>query len=79
MNVRVREKVPWERIAGFSELLAQAEQAVAPQGGRVYVRYSGTEPKARVLVEARDEEIVERWCTELAQTIQQQLGVPAAA
>ena len=36
---------------------------MTPSGGRVFVRYSGTEPKARVLVEAPDAELVDKWCT----------------
>jgi phosphoglucosamine mutase len=74
VNLRVREKTPFEQLEGFSELLAQAEAEVNPEGGRVFVRYSGTEPKARVLVEARSEEAVERWAGELAEVIRRQVG-----
>ncbi|MCZ7640098.1 MAG: hypothetical protein M5U12_31015 [Verrucomicrobia bacterium] len=41
----------------------------------MFVRYSGTEPKARILVEARDPEMVDKWCTQLAQVVQEHLGV----
>jgi phosphoglucosamine mutase len=59
-NVRVREKKPFEELDGLLQLVAQAEAAVRPEGGRVLLRYSGTEPKARLLIEGRDA-AVEVW------------------
>ncbi len=75
INVQVREKRPLEELDGFAELLAVAEADVKPCGGRVFVRYSGTEKKARVLVEASDPERVDRWCTQLAEIIRTRLGL----
>src|SRR5205807_1691026 len=46
-NLRVREKRPLEELDGLSQLVAQAEKELKPEGGRVLLRYSGTEPKAR--------------------------------
>jgi phosphoglucosamine mutase len=77
VNIRVREKLPWDQVPGFPDLLQTAEAEVAARGGRVFVRYSGTEPKARILVEARDQEIVDKWCGQLAQVVQEHLGVRA--
>lgn len=74
VNIRVQEKVPFERLDGFAALLTQAEAAVGAEGGRVFVRYSGTEPKARVLVEARTEELVDLWSERLAALIRAQIG-----
>ena len=74
VNIRVQEKVPFERLDGFAALLAEAEAAVSAEGGRVFVRYSGTEPKARVLVEARTEELVDLWSERLAALIRAQIG-----
>ncbi len=74
VNVRVREKRPLEELDGFPHLLATAEAEICPQGGRVFVRYSGTEPKARVLVEAREQETVDKWCAQLAEAIRLQVG-----
>ncbi|MCB1128565.1 MAG: phosphoglucosamine mutase, partial [Verrucomicrobiae bacterium] len=73
-NVQVRSRVAFEELDGVMELVAQAEQAVAAQGGRVFLRYSGTEPKARLLIEARDEELMEYWSTEICGSIQRQIG-----
>jgi phosphoglucosamine mutase len=76
INVRVHEKPPLEAVEGFAPLLAEAEAEVQPSGGRVFVRYSGTEPKARVLVEAPDAELVEKWCERLAEALRTRLGHP---
>ncbi|MFT5584380.1 MAG: phosphoglucosamine mutase [Cognaticolwellia sp.] len=63
VNVRVSSKPPLEEISG----LAQAEkEALADGGTRVLLRYSGTEPKLRVLVEARDQGTAERLAAGLA-------------
>src|SRR5215469_225129 len=52
-NVVVREKRPFAELDGLSKLVAEAEAELKAQGGRMLLRYSGTEPKARLLVEGR--------------------------
>jgi phosphoglucosamine mutase len=44
--------------------------------GRVLVRASGTEPLLRVMVEAAEQEQVDRWCAELAAEAEQRLNAP---
>ncbi|MFA5161791.1 MAG: phosphoglucosamine mutase [Elusimicrobiales bacterium] len=58
--VTVKEKIPLENVAGFDEMLRKQERTLS--GGRIVVRYSGTEPKLRVLVEGPDRAAVERAC-----------------
>src|SRR5205085_1752016 len=53
-NIVVREKKPFEELDGVSKLVADAQIELKGQGGRVFLRYSGTEPKARLLLEGRD-------------------------
>ena len=55
--------------------IAQAEADVKPSGGRVLLRYSGTEPKARLLVEGRDSAVLEKWTKRIADAIKKQVGV----
>src|SRR3989441_769751 len=74
-NVRVREKTPFEQLDGVSQLVAQAEADVNPSGGRVLLRYSGTEPKARLLIEGRDSAVLEKWTQKIAEAIKKQVGV----
>ncbi|MEO6035698.1 MAG: phosphoglucosamine mutase [Verrucomicrobiota bacterium] len=73
-NVRVREKKPFEQLDRVMEFVAQAEAEVKPHGGRVLLRYSGTEPKARLLIEGPDAAALERWSQKICETIKQQVG-----
>ena len=51
-----------------------AAQAEFGDSGRVVVRFSGTEPLARVMIEAETDEAVNRWTTRIAEAIQAELG-----
>ena len=74
-NIRVREKVPFDQLDGVLQLVAQAEADVKPSGGRVLLRYSGTEPKARFLIEGRDSAVLEKWTQKIAEAIKKHVGV----
>ena len=52
-NITVREKVPFERCGALTERVAEAESRLHGRG-RVMLRYSGTEQKARLLLEGPD-------------------------
>ena len=73
-NVKVREKKPIEQLDGVSQLLADAEKELQSQGGRLLLRYSGTEPKVRLLVEGRDAETLEKWSKRICGAIEKQIG-----
>jgi phosphoglucosamine mutase len=73
-NVRVREKTPFEQLDGVTQLVSQAEADLKPVGGRVLLRYSGTEPKARLLLEGRDSAVLEKWTQKIAEAIKKQVG-----
>jgi phosphoglucosamine mutase len=73
VNVRVRSKPPLETLPEVAHLLAEAEKSLA-KSGRVVVRYSGTEPLARVMVEAERTEDVARWTESLAQALRTAIG-----
>jgi phosphoglucosamine mutase len=73
-NVRVREKKPFEELNGVLQLVAQAEAEVKPGGGRVLLRYSGTEPKARLLIEGRDSKVLELHSKKICEAIKKQVG-----
>ncbi len=72
-NVPVRARIPFQDIPALGEAIRSSEQALAGRG-RIVVRYSGTEPLARVMVEAETEEEVERHTTNLARLIEEHLG-----
>jgi phosphoglucosamine mutase len=73
-NVVVREKKPFEELETIQHLLAQAEAEVKPQGGRVMLRYSGTEPKARLLIEGQERAVLEKWSISICEAIRRQVG-----
>jgi phosphoglucosamine mutase len=72
VNVRVRERAPLEEIPAVAAAVAAVERSLGGDG-RVLLRYSGTEPKARVMVEGRDQETVERHAAAIAQAIRDAL------
>ena len=51
-NLKVREKLPLASLSGWAEGIAEIEKTLCK--GRLLVRYSGTEPKIRLLAEAKD-------------------------
>ena len=73
-NVKVREKKPFEQLDGVTKLVRQAEAELKSAGGRVLLRYSGTEPKARLLLEGRDAKVLEKWSQKIIGAIQKQIG-----
>jgi phosphoglucosamine mutase len=73
-NVKVREKIPFEKIDGVTKFVAAAEKELKSAGGRVLLRYSGTEPKARLLLEGRDAKVLESWSKKICGAIQKQIG-----
>jgi phosphoglucosamine mutase len=73
VNVAVKEKRPIESIASLREAVHKVEQEFNGSG-RVLIRYSGTEPKARVMVEGEDERRVDEIAHELADELRRALG-----
>ncbi|MBQ9501792.1 MAG: phosphoglucosamine mutase [Lentisphaeria bacterium] len=59
-NIPVQEKVPLEELPGVIRTVEDARAALG-SAGKIMVRYSGTENKLRVLVEARSRELAEKW------------------
>jgi len=73
-NVKVRAKTPFDQLDGILKLVEEAEADVKPSGGRVLLRYSGTEPKARLLIEGRDQAVLEKHSKLICGAIKQQVG-----
>lgn len=72
INVRVREKKPLASIPAVAEAIRAAEDELN-ESGRVVVRYSGTEPLARVMIEAESEEAMRRHAEAIAAAIRAEL------
>jgi phosphoglucosamine mutase len=73
VNVPVVRKPPIDSIAGLGEQIGAFEREMNG-GGRVLIRYSGTEPLARVMIEGADPARIQAMANELATVIRTQLG-----
>lgn len=72
-NVRVREKIPLDRVPEVKRAIDAAEKEL-DGNGRIVVRYSGTEALARVMVEAESEEKMNTITDGIAGAIRMALG-----
>jgi len=73
-NLKVREKKPLEELPTVTKLLEETEKELAG-AGRVLLRYSGTEPKIRLLIEGRDGDRINAQADKIAGAIQELIGV----
>jgi phosphoglucosamine mutase len=73
LNARVREKVDLAAVPAVADVIARVERRVADHG-RLLVRYSGTEPLLRVMLEGRDEEDIRMWAQEIIDVVKRELG-----
>ncbi len=73
VNVRVKEKRDLSTVPEIAAAMARVEQRLAGQG-RLLVRYSGTEPLLRVMLEGRDQTEIQHWASEIAGTVKEHLG-----
>lgn len=74
LNVQVRERIPLANVPEVSRLVAAAERQLAG-AGRVLVRYSGTEPLLRVMIEGPDQATIQRLAEGIAGQVHADLGV----
>ena len=74
VNVKVREKKQLESIPAVAAAIRAAEEDLK-DSGRVVIRYSGTEPLARVMIEAESEAAMHRHANAIADAIRTELGI----
>jgi phosphoglucosamine mutase len=65
VNLQVERKVPLDQLPEVMKAITDVEQKLGGDG-RVLVRYSGTESKARVMIEGSDEVLIKSWADEIA-------------
>jgi len=73
VNVRVHEKRPFDQIPSVQSLALRIEEKLSNHG-RLLLRYSGTEPLARVMIEGENENEIKASANELAQTLKAAIG-----
>jgi phosphoglucosamine mutase len=75
VNIVVRERRPLDGLPDVQRLIAKIERALGKEG-RVLVRYSGTEPKARVMIEGPEHRQIKAYADEIARAIGRACGTP---
>ena len=73
VNVPVRDKPPLDTIPDVADAIHHAEGLLA-DNGRVLVRYSGTEPLLRVMIEGRDQAVVQELAGTIAERVRKHLS-----
>jgi phosphoglucosamine mutase len=75
VNVRVREKTPLDQVPAIQAAIGRVEAALDGRG-RVLVRYSGTEPLLRIMLEGENQATVQAWAEEIADAVSTRLRCP---
>lgn len=73
INVPVAKRVPFEEVSEIQKSLKAAHEKLG-ETGRTLLRYSGTEPLARVMVEGQDSQLVDSICKDIASVVAKALG-----
>jgi phosphoglucosamine mutase len=73
VNVRVKEKKELHSVPAIADAMDRIERRLAGQG-RLLVRYSGTEPLLRVMLEGRNDHEIRAWAQEIIDVVKENLG-----
>jgi phosphoglucosamine mutase len=73
INLRVKQKVDLHTVPAIAAVMESVEARLAGSG-RLLVRYSGTEPLLRVMLEGKDQAEIGRWGQEIIDTVARHLG-----
>jgi phosphoglucosamine mutase len=73
VNVRVREKLPFDELPSVDAAVRGVEERLSHKG-RLLLRYSGTEPLARVMIEGENQFEIEDYANRIAEAIKREIG-----
>jgi len=73
VNVRVSEKLDIMTIPDIAGLVGEIEEKVRDEG-RILIRYSGTEPLLRIMIEGQDKYQITTWAKEIADMVEKNIG-----
>jgi phosphoglucosamine mutase len=73
VNVRVRERADYTKVPAIADAIARVERRVNGQG-RVLIRYSGTEPLLRIMIEGRHQDEITAWAADIADAVRAHLA-----
>jgi phosphoglucosamine mutase len=73
VNVKVQRRAKLAEVPGIADVMTRVEGRLGHQG-RLLVRYSGTEPLLRIMLEGRDKHAIELWANEIADEVRKHLA-----
>jgi phosphoglucosamine mutase len=73
VNVRVKQKADLMQVPAIADTMQRIEGHLAGNG-RLLVRYSGTEPLLRIMLEGKDDEQIRGWADEIAGVVKEHLA-----
>jgi len=73
VNVRVAEKRDLMEIPAVAALIKATEEKLGLDG-RILIRYSGTEPLLRIMIEGQDKYQITGWAKEIAEAVEKSIG-----
>ena len=73
LNLRVREKRDWMTIPAAAQAIRDVETGLAGRG-RLLVRYSGTEPLLRVMIEGERQDEIDAWAAHIVAAVRDEIG-----
>jgi phosphoglucosamine mutase len=73
VNVRVKQKTELNTVPAIAAAMKRVEERLAGNG-RLLVRYSGTEPLLRIMLEGKDHGEIKQWANDIADVVRAQLA-----
>jgi phosphoglucosamine mutase len=73
VNVPVRARTDYMRIPAIADSIRRVEERVNGQG-RLLIRYSGTEPLLRIMIEGQNDREIRQWANDIAEAVKGALG-----
>ena len=73
VNTRVRRREELSKIPGYTALVQEIEKKIEGEG-RLFVRFSGTEPVIRVLLEGPDRQAISKYAEQIASLLEKELA-----
>jgi phosphoglucosamine mutase len=73
VNVRVKARADVRAVPAIAAVIADVERAMNGQG-RLLIRYSGTEPLLRIMIEGADDAVIREWANRIADAVRAELA-----
>ncbi len=75
VNVDVKEKRDFQEMGGVTRKIKEIESQLGSEG-RVFIRYSGTQNRLRIMLEAKDSFAIGNYAQEIAEEFKREIGLP---